>query len=125
MTFYCMSFYKEHVEQSHIWSILLSLILMAVLHGKGIKKESVLIMPMLGVQLETHYRSGRIHRRFVPIEKILKPVLNECVTPVTCYWSLALILQEDTKLILVFQEVHPPLEMLVSVWKALCAVVDG
>ncbi|XP_031503641.1 uncharacterized protein LOC116266543 [Nymphaea colorata] len=125
VTFYCMLFYKEHLGLSCFWSILLYLILTAVFHGKVVKKESILIMPMLGVQLETHYRSGRIHHRFVPIDKILKPVLNECVTPVTCYWSLALILQEDAELTLVFQEVHPPLEMLVLVWKALCAVVDG
>ncbi|KAF5937979.1 hypothetical protein HYC85_025485 [Camellia sinensis] len=42
--------------------------------------ESIIIMPAFGVQLETHYSSGRIIHRFIPIEKILKPVLNECVT---------------------------------------------
>ncbi|KAL5984315.1 hypothetical protein ACLOJK_018419 [Asimina triloba] len=60
-------------------------------------------MPAFGVQLETHYRSGRIVRRFVPIGKILKPVLNECVTPVTCYWCLAFIVRDEADLMLVFQ----------------------
>lgn len=42
-------------------------------------------------------------RHFVPIGKILKPVINECVTPVTCYWSLALIARDEAELILVFK----------------------
>ncbi|CAN1828377.1 hypothetical protein LINPERHAP1_LOCUS32212 [Linum perenne] len=65
--------------------------------------ESVVIMPGFGVQLETHYRSGRILRRFVPVSKILKPVLLERVTPVTCYWILCLILREEEELTLIFK----------------------
>lgn len=60
-------------------------------------------MPAFGVQLETHFWSGKVNRRFIPIGKILKPVLNECVTPVTCYWSLALILRDEDELMLVFR----------------------
>ena len=47
--------------------------------------------------------SGRVDHRFVPIGKILKPLINECVTPVTCYWSLALLLRDEEELLLVFQ----------------------
>lgn len=47
--------------------------------------------------------SGRAVRRFVPIDKILKPILNECVTPVTCYWSLAFLLHDEDELMLVFK----------------------
>lgn len=32
----------------------------------------------------------------------MRPVLNECVTPVTCYWSLSLILRGEAELMLVF-----------------------
>ncbi|CAL5371269.1 unnamed protein product [Camellia sinensis] len=82
--------------------------------------ESIIIMPAFGVQLETHYsrcqtgkrkswfNDGRITHRFIPIEKILKPVLNECVTPVTF-----------------FKELHPPVKMLIPIWKALCAATDN
>lgn len=90
-----------------------------------VKRESVVIIPGFGVQLETHYRSGRDVRRFVPIDKILKPLLNECVTPVTCYWSLALILSDEDELMLVFGKLRPPLKMLVPIWKALCASTDS
>ncbi|KAL6576100.1 hypothetical protein OROHE_000571 [Orobanche hederae] len=91
---------------------------------KQLEKESVVILPAFGVQLETTYRSGKTVRHFVPIGKILKPVLNECVTPVTCYWSLSLILHGEEQLLLVFKELYPPLTMLVPIWKALCAAVE-
>ncbi|CAL9123304.1 unnamed protein product [Musa textilis] len=109
---------------SSIWSILVCFSLAKVVHHKPVKKESVVIMPAFGVQLETHYWSGRVIRRFIPISKILKPVLNECVTPVTCHWSLALILRDEDELTLVFQKLQPPVRMLVPVWKALCAATE-
>ncbi|KAM3401256.1 hypothetical protein ACQJBY_005805 [Aegilops geniculata] len=87
--------------------------------------ESVVIMPSFGVQLEIHFWSGRVDRHFVPIGKILKPLLNECVTPVTCYWSLALLLRDEEELKLVFQKFRPPVKMLVPIWRALCAFTDS
>ncbi|CAK7353724.1 unnamed protein product [Dovyalis caffra] len=103
-----------------LWSFLLSVFLVKLLIWKRVMKESVVVMPTFGVQLETHYVSGRIVRRFVPIGKILKPVLLECVTPVTCYWSLSLLLRGEAELMLVFKELRPPVKMLIPIWKALC-----
>ncbi|XP_015573875.2 uncharacterized protein LOC8260903 isoform X2 [Ricinus communis] len=104
-----------------LWSFLLVAILVKFLFLMPVAKESVIVMPAFGVQLETHYMSGRIDRRFIPIGKILKPVLLECVTPVTCYWSLSLILHGETELTLVFKELRSPVKMLVPIWKALCS----
>ncbi|XP_010921065.1 uncharacterized protein [Elaeis guineensis] len=116
---------KEELSTSSFWSILVGVLFDRCLQYKPVKKESVVIMPTFGVQLETHCWSGRVIHRFVPIGKILRPVLNECVTPVTCYWSLALMLHGKEKLVLVFQELQPPVKMLVPVWKALCAATNG
>ncbi|AES77207.1 GPI-GlcNAc transferase complex, PIG-H component [Medicago truncatula] len=55
---------------------------------------------------------GKVTRRFVPIDRILKPVLLECVTPVTCYWTLSLIVREESEMVLVYK-------------KALCAATDN
>ncbi|GAB4848381.1 hypothetical protein Ancab_003076 [Ancistrocladus abbreviatus] len=115
---------KERSLTILLWCIVLGAFSVRLLQRKLVVKESVVIMPAFGVQLETHYRRGRIVRRFVPINKILKPVLNECVTPVTCYWSLALILCEEDELMLVFKKLRPPLKMLIPIWKALCAATD-
>ncbi|XLR44300.1 hypothetical protein S83_028960, partial [Arachis hypogaea] len=59
---------------------------------------SIVIMLAFGVQLGTHYM-----RCFVPIDKILKTVLVECVTPVTCYWTLSLMIRGKTEMVLVFK----------------------
>ncbi|XP_011039674.1 PREDICTED: uncharacterized protein LOC105136144, partial [Populus euphratica] len=84
-------------------------------HGR----ESVVAMPTFVVQLETQDASGTIVHRFNPIGKILKPVLVECVSPVTCSWSLFLLLRE-AELMLVFEELRPPVKMLIPICKALC-----
>ncbi|XP_020591939.1 uncharacterized protein LOC110032608 [Phalaenopsis equestris] len=122
---------KEKLCSGSIWKIIVVLLLAKFVQYKPVKKESVVILPQFGVQLETHYwryeisdKSGRIARRFVPSGNILRPVLNECVTPFTCYWTLALILRGEDQLILVFQELKPPLKLLIPIWKALCSSFD-
>ncbi|KAL3844709.1 hypothetical protein ACJIZ3_002112 [Penstemon smallii] len=116
-----------------LWGFTLAGFLLRQSRRKLVMKESVIILPAFGVQLETFYMrhffglvqvSGRTVRHFVPIDKILKPVLNECVTPVTCYWSLSLIIREQEQLLLVFKELYPPISMLVPIWKALCASIN-
>ncbi|WCJ30303.1 phosphatidylinositolglycan-related [Euphorbia peplus] len=116
----CLFLVKDLSISILLWSLLFSVIVIKSVFWKPVVKESVIIMPAFGVQLETHYRSGRVVRRFVPIDKILKPVLVECVTSVTCYWSLSFILREETDLMLVFKELRPPVKMLAPIWKALC-----
>ncbi|KAL1215631.1 hypothetical protein V5N11_024180 [Cardamine amara subsp. amara] len=121
----CMYFFlgKDNPVRLLSWICILSGFLVMLQSRKTVKKESVIIMPTFGIQLETQYLSGKIVSRFIPIGKILKPVLVECVTPVTCYWSLSLFLRGEDQLTLVFKELRPPLKMLVPIWKALCAVI--
>ncbi|CAJ1930672.1 unnamed protein product [Sphenostylis stenocarpa] len=107
------------------YSFLFDIFLVKSLLGKLVNKESVVIMPAFGVQLETHYSSGKVIRYFIPIDKILKPVLIERVTPMTCYWTLSLIMREESEMLLVFKNLRPPVKMLVHVWKALCAATDS
>lgn len=113
---------KDNPLRTLSWSCLLSGFFVVIQSRKLVKKESVIIMPSFGIQLETQYLSGKTVSRFIPIGKILKPVLVECVTPVTCYWSLSLFLRDKEQLTLVFKELRPSLKMLVPIWKALCAV---
>lgn len=110
---------------SLIGTVLLCVLSAAVIHGNSIEEETVVVMPTLGVQLETCYKSGKVSRRFVPIGDILAAVINEAVTPFTCYSYLALVLRDERKLALVFQGLRPPLDMLVPTWKSLCSAVRG
>ncbi|CAM8985583.1 unnamed protein product [Rhodiola kirilowii] len=115
---------KDHSFSSCLFSFPLVALLIKTFVSKRVWKESVLIMPDFGVQLETHYER-KVVRRFVPFGKLLQPVLNECVTPVTCYWSLSMIVHGEEELLLVFKELRPPVKMLVPVWKALCASIKS
>ncbi|CAL4910167.1 unnamed protein product [Urochloa decumbens] len=116
---------KEGLSIGSVWNITFAILVAKCLQYKPVKKESVVIMPAFGVQLEIHFWSGRVDRHFVPIGKILKSLINECVTPVTCYWSLALLLRDEEELLLVFQKSRPPVKMLVPVWKALCTLTNS
>lgn len=116
---------KEKLCSGSIWRLIVVLMFAKFVQYKPVKKESIVILPEFGLQLETHYWSGKIVRRFVPRAKIVRPVLNECVTPFTCYWSLALMLHGDDKLMLVFQELKPPLKLLVPIWKAMRSALEG
>ncbi|XP_057444887.1 uncharacterized protein LOC130737136 [Lotus japonicus] len=106
------------------FSLLFDIFLVKLLLPKPVKKESVIIIPAFGVQLETQYVSGKVTWCFVPIDKILKLVLVECVTPVTCYWTLSLIVRGESEVVLVFKNLRPPVKMLVHVWKALRVATD-
>ncbi|XP_078178455.1 uncharacterized protein LOC144572669 isoform X2 [Carex rostrata] len=98
--------FQDKLTIGSFWRLIFGVVFAKLSQYKPIKKESVMIMPSFGVQLETHFWSGRIDRKFIPVGNILKPVLNECVTPVTCYWSLALILHDEDQLTLVFQDLE-------------------
>ncbi|XP_009152141.1 uncharacterized protein LOC103875346 [Brassica rapa] len=114
---------KDNPVRTLSWSCLLSGFFVVIQSRKLVKKESVIIMPTFGIQIETQYLSGKTVSRFIPIDKVLKPVLVECVTPVTCYWSLSLFLRGEEQLTLVFKELRPSLKMLVPIWKALCTLI--
>ncbi|XP_044947565.1 uncharacterized protein LOC123396820 [Hordeum vulgare subsp. vulgare] len=103
------------------WSVPFSTIVAKCLQYKSVKKESLVIVTAFGIHIEQYFWSGRVHCRFVNINKIIKSVLNECVTPVTCYWSLALLLHDEDETKLVFQKLHPPVKLLLPICKALCA----
>lgn len=121
----CALLSKDGLCLCSLWSISFASVIAKCLRCDPVKKESLVIMPTFGIQLEQHFWSGRVHRKFVPIGKILRPVLNEHVTPISCYWSLALLLREEYELMLVFKSLNPPVKMLVPIWKALCAFVDS
>ncbi|KAI5073733.1 hypothetical protein GOP47_0011746 [Adiantum capillus-veneris] len=107
------------------WLVLAYGLVSLVLQRNCVEEEVVVIMPTFGIQLETSYFSGQVHRQFVPLKRILAAVINEAVTPTSCYYYLALLLRDDSKLVLAFKEVRPPLRMLIPIWKALCETIGN
>lgn len=107
------------------WVIVAYGLVSLVLQRNSVEEEAVVVMPTFGVQLETSYYSGKVQRQFVPLKRILAAVINEAVTPTSCYYYLALLLRDDSKLVLAFKELRPPLSVLVPIWKALCEAVGN
>uniref|UniRef100_A0A0E0BXL9 Phosphatidylinositol N-acetylglucosaminyltransferase subunit H conserved domain-containing protein n=1 Tax=Oryza meridionalis TaxID=40149 RepID=A0A0E0BXL9_9ORYZ len=102
--------FRESLCTNSFWSISFAFVVAKCLQYKPVKKAT--------------FYSGRVHRQFVPVGKLLKPVLNEHVTPITCYWSLVLLLHSEDKLVRVFKKVYPPVKMMVPIWKALDAFTN-
>lgn len=105
------------------WLVLIYGLFTLVLQRNAVEEEVVVILPTFGIQLETSYFSGQVRRQFVPLKHILAAVINEAVTPTSCYYYLALLLRDNSKLVLAFKEVRPPLSMLIPIWKALCEAI--
>ncbi|XP_024526752.1 phosphatidylinositol N-acetylglucosaminyltransferase subunit H-like isoform X2 [Selaginella moellendorffii] len=68
-----------------------------------VTEEAVVLMPTLGIQLQTKYTSGKTRYSFIPTQKLLAAVINEAVTPFSCYFYLALVLHQEPALTLVFE----------------------
>ena len=64
---------------------------------------SVFLFPLDFSLIFFCHSSGRVLSRFIPIDMILKPVLNEHLTPFTCYWRLALMVRGKEELVLAFK----------------------
>ncbi|CAM6085839.1 unnamed protein product [Calypogeia fissa] len=122
---FCLGFLLvESGGAEFLWPlVLLGCTLFLWARRNRVVEEVIVVMPTLGVQLETVYSSKRVHRRFVPLEKIVAPVINEAVSPVTCYFYLALLLRGEDNLELTFLGLRPPLKMLVPIWRSLCEAV--
>ncbi|GJN35934.1 hypothetical protein PR202_gb24750 [Eleusine coracana subsp. coracana] len=148
LTTVCQSLLAKDLSLGSVWNILFAVLVAKCLQYKPVKKGESYTSQTIssdhaifwGSARDTFLEikhlivilSGRVDRHFVPIGKILKPLLNECVTPVTCYWSLVLVLRDEEELLLVFQQSNiefnlqkfrPPLKMLVPVWKSLCTFI--
>ncbi|KAH8920837.1 hypothetical protein BT69DRAFT_1352108 [Atractiella rhizophila] len=89
------------------------------------RTSTLLLLPSLGVQLSTK-------PILIPISHIRAAHLNEVVHGWKVIWVLVLVLQRpegeegETELVVVFEDIKPPLKVLVTVWKDLkLAIEDG
>ncbi|OEL30274.1 putative staphylococcal-like nuclease CAN1 [Dichanthelium oligosanthes] len=91
----CRILLKESLGLSSLWSISFAGVIAKWLRCDPVKKESLVIMPTFGVQLEQHF------------------------------WSKLSLYAVNGLKELTMQNLNPPAKMLVPIWKALCAFVDS
>ncbi|KAK3802134.1 hypothetical protein RRG08_050020 [Elysia crispata] len=121
------SFGMHLIDQRTLYWICLSLVVIIIsrLYCK-VYSESVLILPSLGLQVETHYYLGHVKTHFIDISHIEDIIINEAVTmhSILCY---LVVLLSDTEngevkgLYPLFSHSWPPLSSLKDVYRAVQA----
>ncbi|XP_059353554.1 phosphatidylinositol N-acetylglucosaminyltransferase subunit H-like [Daphnia carinata] len=99
-----------HHHHTHVLSILcfiLAIFALIKLHTK-VKKESLLIMKAVGLQITTIFASGRKSAKFIAWERIQGVVINEAITMHQVLFYLAILLKygqgcEKTEVLPIFQ----------------------
>ncbi|GFO48187.1 phosphatidylinositol n-acetylglucosaminyltransferase subunit h-like [Plakobranchus ocellatus] len=122
VTAFSFGLHLMDIEILSVGCLILVLCLILRLHRK-IYSESILILPSLGLQVETVYYLGSVKTHFIHISYIKDIVINEAVTmhSILCY--LVVLLYDpgtgQTKgLYPLFSHSWPPLSDLKSVYKA-------
>ncbi|ORZ25298.1 GPI-GlcNAc transferase complex, PIG-H component-domain-containing protein [Absidia repens] len=76
---------------------------------RNVKQESLLVMRDIGVQVKTTYWSGRTESRFINRLKIENVVINEGITLWQIKPYIAILLKDQDKMLIVFENLLPPL----------------
>mmetsp|Transcript_57053 Transcript_57053/g.134360 ORF Transcript_57053/g.134360 Transcript_57053/m.134360 type:complete len:227 (-) Transcript_57053:432-1112(-) len=113
----------EGLDLVSVW-IAICLVLLWRKMGQ-IKKESLLLMHDLGIQVKRSYVSGKEDNMFVERSRLTSVVINEGVGFSAVTYYLAFITQGDTELVLAFSELIPRIADLVAILHAARSVVFG
>lgn len=81
--------------------------------------ESLLLLPHLGLQLETRECGGRVRRRFVAAERVLAVAVNENVSTTRVHFYLLIAVRGESRLLLPFAELLPRLPELTIIYREL------
>ncbi|CEG40788.1 phosphatidylinositol n-acetylglucosaminyltransferase subunit h [Plasmopara halstedii] len=84
--------------------------------GSVIVEESMLVVPALGVKLSTRRRSGVVHSKFVDLETISGVAVNEAITFSSVVYSLVLMVEGQSEMVLPFQTFRPRVAVLQEVY---------
>jgi len=90
-----------------------------------VKEESLLIIQDFGVQLTTTYMTGRQQHKFIDKAKIKSILINEGITMCKVIYYLAIQVEGQHKLSLVFEHVFPRLPLLLHIYRGTRAIMYG
>ena len=85
--------------------------------------ESVLLLPHLGLQVETRECGGWVRRQFVDAARVEAVVINESVSTTCVHFYLAVALRGEPRLLLLFAELQPRLEAIAGVYHEAAAAL--
>ncbi|KAG3003905.1 hypothetical protein PC123_g19649 [Phytophthora cactorum] len=85
--------------------------------GNVIVEESMLVVPALGVKLSKRRRSGAVSSKFVDLEKICGVAVNEAITFATVVYSLVLMVEGQSDMVLPFEKFRPRVAVLQDIYQ--------
>jgi len=100
-------------------ALLALLAAVAAAAGRATASETLLLLPHLGLQVESLSVLGAARRRFEPLERIAAVVINEAVTTTCVYFYLAVALRGEGRLLLPFAALRPRLNELLGPYLAV------
>ncbi|CAG8722794.1 3560_t:CDS:2, partial [Ambispora leptoticha] len=88
-----------------------------------ISLESILLIHDVGVQVKTTFMDGRCVSKFIDRSKILDVVINEGITMLSVKFYLAIIVEGQDRMVVVFEHLLPRLNILLKVYQGTRAVI--
>ncbi|EGZ07438.1 hypothetical protein PHYSODRAFT_528725 [Phytophthora sojae] len=85
--------------------------------GNVIVEESMLVVPALGVKLSKKRRNGAVTSKFVDVEKICGVAVNEAITFSNVVYSLVLMVEGQSDMVLPFETFRPRVTMLQEIYQ--------
>ncbi|KAG7386528.1 hypothetical protein PHYPSEUDO_015538 [Phytophthora pseudosyringae] len=85
--------------------------------GSVIVEESMLVVPALGVKLSKRRRSGAVSSKFVDLEKICGVAVNEAITFSNVVYSLVLMVEGQSDMVLPFETFRPRVALLQDIYQ--------
>ncbi|RUS25869.1 hypothetical protein BC938DRAFT_471534 [Jimgerdemannia flammicorona] len=89
-----------------------------------VKEESILSIRDVGVQVKTVYTGGRVVSRFIDRSDICDIVINEGITMLQVKFYLAIIVEAQDRMVVVFEHLLPKLNpVLIQVYRGVRAIL--
>ncbi|KAG6616915.1 phosphatidylinositol n-acetylglucosaminyltransferase subunit h [Phytophthora cinnamomi] len=85
--------------------------------GNVVVEESLLVVPALGVKLSKKRRNGAVTSKFVDLEKICAVAVNEAITFSNVVYSLVLMVEGQSDMLLPFETFRPRVTVLQGIYQ--------
>ncbi|ORZ26647.1 GPI-GlcNAc transferase complex, PIG-H component-domain-containing protein [Lobosporangium transversale] len=88
-----------------------------------VTEETILVIRDVGVQVKTVYLGGRSSSRFIDRSKITDIIINEAITMMHIRVYMAIIVEGEDRMVVVFQHLLPRLNVLLQAYHGARSII--
>ncbi|KAG0218242.1 hypothetical protein BGX33_008083 [Mortierella sp. NVP41] len=103
--------------------VALFILLRIVFKSFMVMEETILVIRDVGVQVKTVYLGGRSVSRFIDRSKISDIIINEAITMFHIRVYMAIIVEGEDKMVVVFQNLLPRLNVLLQAYHGARSII--